>query len=76
MEELMALLKEIRPDVQFLGAKRLVDEGLLDSFDIVSIVGEIGERFRVEVPVEEITGENFNSPEAMLRMIERLKAEG
>jgi len=74
MEELLTLLKEIRPDVQFQSGKKLMDEGLLDSFDVVAIVGEIGERFQVDVPVEEITAENFNSPEAMLRMIERLKA--
>jgi len=76
MEELMALLKEIRPDVTFQSGKKLMDDGVLDSFDVVSIVGEIGERFQVDVPVEEITAENFNSPDAMLRMIERLKAEG
>lgn len=74
MEELLTLLSEIRPDVQFQGGKKLMDEGLLDSFDVVAIVGEIGERFQVDVPVEEINGENFNSPEAMLRMIVRLKA--
>ena len=74
MEELLELLMEIRPDIQFLGGEKLVDDGLLDSFDIVAIVGEIGERFNVDVPVEEINGQNFNSPEAMLRMIERLKA--
>jgi acyl carrier protein len=76
MEELMALLKEIRPDVTFQSDKMLMDDGVLDSFDVVSIVGEIAERFQVDVPVEEITAENFNSPDAMLRMIERLKAEG
>ena len=74
MEELLELLMEIRPDIQFLGGEKLVDDGLLDSFDVVAIVGEIGERFQVDVPVEEINGQNFNSPEAMLRMIERLKA--
>ena len=74
MEELLELLMEIRPDIQFLGGEKLVDDGLLDSFDIVAIVGEIGERFQVDVPVEEINGQNFNSLEAMLRMIERLKA--
>ena len=53
-----------------------MDDGVIDSFDVVSIVGEIGERFQVDIPVEDITAENFNSPEAMLLMIERLKAEG
>ncbi len=76
MEELLAILKEIRPDVAFQSGKKLMDDGVLDSFDVVSIVGEIGERFQVDIPVEEITAENFNSPDAMLRMIERLKAEG
>jgi acyl carrier protein len=76
MNELMALLKEIRPDIDFAGGKKLMEDGVIDSFDVVAVVGEIGERFQVEVPVEEITAENFNSPEAMLLMIERLKAEG
>ena len=76
MEELLTLLKEIRPDVGFQSGKKLMDDGLLDSFDVVAIVGEISERFLVDVPVEEITAENFNSPEAMLCTIERLKAEG
>lgn len=74
MDELMALLREIRPDVSFYSGRRLIDDGILDSFDIVAIVGEIGERFQVDVPVEELSGENFNSPEAILRMIERIKA--
>lgn len=76
MDELMELLKEIRPDVEFQSGKKLMDDGVLDSFDVVSIVGEISARIQVDVPVEEITNENFNSPDAMLRMIERLKAEG
>ena len=74
MDELMALLKEIRPDVSFHSDMNLIDDAILDSIDIVSIVSEIGERFQVDISVDQLTSENFNSPEAILKMIERMKA--
>ena len=76
MEQLMTMLKEIRPDVAFEDAAALMDDGLLDSFDIVAIVGEISSAYGITVPVEEVRNENFNSAKAMLEMIERIKAEG
>ncbi len=73
MEELLKLLSEIRPDVDFATGERLMDDAILDSFDVVAIVGEIASAFDVRVPVEEIKNENFNSAQAMLDMINRLK---
>lgn len=76
MDQLLAILKEVRPDVDFAATNNLMDDGVLDSFDIVAIVGEISVQFDVRVPVEEITNDNFNSTADMLTMIERLRAEG
>jgi len=75
MEELLELLKEIRSDVDFEKEENLVDDGLIDSFDIVSIISEIGERFDVEITVDDILPENFNSAKAIYALIERLKEE-
>ena len=75
MEQLMGILKDLRPDVDFLTADRLIDDEVLDSFDIISLVGEINETFDVEIGVEELLPENFNSAEAMMALIKRLSEE-
>ena len=76
MNKLLTILREICPDVAFDTEENLMDSGAIDSFDIVAIVGEIGAAYSIQVPVEEIKSENFNSAKAMLAMIERVKAEG
>ncbi len=76
MEKLLSILKEIRPDVDFSSANNLMDGGTLDSFDIVAIIGEISSQFSIQVPVEEIKSENFNSVSDMLTMVQRIQAEG
>ncbi len=75
MEELLELLKEIRSDVDFEKEEKLVDDGIIDSFDIVSIISEISERFDVEITVDDILPENFNSATLIYALIERLKEE-
>lgn len=75
MEEIIEILKQFRPDIDFENQKNLIGDGLLDSLDIVSIVSEFDSEFDIEIPVEEITPENFNSVQAMNGLIERLKDE-
>ncbi len=75
MDELKEILSEIRPDVDFGTEKHLIDNGILDSFDIISIVGEINTAFDVEINVEYLLPENFNSMEAMYELICKLQDE-
>ncbi|MBQ2583017.1 MAG: acyl carrier protein [Erysipelotrichaceae bacterium] len=75
MEELLEVLKEIRSDVDFEKEEKLVDDGIIDSFDIVSIISEISERFDVEITVDDILPENFNSATLIYALIERIKEE-
>ena len=75
-DELMEILTEIRPDVDFENETSLIDDGILDSMDIVSLVGELDDAFDVTVGVENLLPENFNSVDAMLKLIERLQDEG
>ena len=75
MEQILKILEGVRPDVDFAREKKLIDDGVLDSFDIISIVGELCEAFDVEIDAEELESENFNSAEAMLELIERLREE-
>ena len=75
MDELKDILSEIRPDLDFETEKHLIDDGILDSFDIISIVGEINTEFGVEINVEYLLPENFNSMEAMYELICKLQDE-
>ncbi len=73
MEELLTLLQEIRPDVDFVNETELVDDGILDSMDIVSIISEIDDRFGVQIRITELDPDNFNSAENLWKLIEELK---
>lgn len=70
--KIIKLLKDIRSDVDFEKENALVTNGVLDSFDIISIVAAFGEEFQLDIPVEEINEENFDSVDAMERMIIKL----
>ena len=72
MEKLEEILRELRPDIDLEG-KAFVDDGVLDSFDIVTLVGEIVDAFEVEIAVEDIIPENFNSVDAIMELINRKK---
>lgn len=75
MEKLLEILAELHPDVDFETEGRLIDDKILDSFDIVTIVAEIDAEFDVAIPAEELLPENFNSAKALWALIERLTDE-
>ena len=75
IEKILELLKEMKPGFDFTGRTDLVDSGDFDSFDVISLVSEMNEAFQIDVPVEEIVPENFNSLEAIKALAERLLEE-
>ena len=75
MEKLMEILKSIRSDIDFEKEENLVDDGIIDSFDVVSIVGELCDIYDISITAEDIEPENFNSAAAMLKLVERLLDE-
>ena len=75
MEKILEILKEIRPDVDFENEKLLIDDHILDSFDIISIVGAFNDEFDIEIDVEDLEPANFNTVEAMQQLIEKLQNE-
>lgn len=72
-ENVLAVLKEVRPDVDFLNEAELIDEGILDSFDIISIVSELNERFEIDITADELEPENFNTLDAIVALVESLQ---
>lgn len=73
MDKLMGILLEINPDIDYERETALIDAGLLDSFDIVTLVSEIDDVFGVEIPAQALTPENFNSAKALYGLIRRLQ---
>lgn len=74
-EKLEEILLDMHPDIDFRKEEALVDDKILDSFDLVNLVVEIGEVFDVEVTPEDFIRENFNSLERLCKMIVRLQEE-
>ena len=70
MEKLLEILGKIKPDVDFKTAENLIEDGILDSFDIVTLVAQISDEFDVEISVKDIIPENFYSAETIYKLIE------
>ena len=75
MEELLELLKEVLPNVNWEVEKNLVDDGVLDSIDIITIISEITDEYDVKISTDEMKAENFNSAEAIYEMIQTLQED-
>lgn len=72
MDKLLEILKSVRDDVDFENETKLIDNEILDSFDIVSIVGELCDAYDITITVDDMEPENFNSAQAILALVERL----
>lgn len=75
MEELLEILQELHSDIDFESEDKLVDNKILDSFDLVTLVTELGDTFDIEITAKDFVPENFNSAKAMWAMVERLMDE-
>lgn len=73
MEKLLELLKNVRPDVDFEKEDALIDDGILDSFDVVTIISDIDDVFGVQIRISELDPENFNSANAIWDLIQELQ---
>lgn len=74
-EQLLEILMDLRPDVEFENETKLIDKGILDSFDLLSLVGEMNDEFDIEINVTVLLPENFNSVDGMVELIKKLQEE-
>jgi acyl carrier protein len=72
IDKLLAILNDLHPDIDFAAHTALIGEGVLDSFDIVTVVADVDDAYGVSIPAEEILPENFNSAQALFALIQRL----
>lgn len=75
MDELLRIMSEIKPDVDFDTATTLIDDDMIDSLDIIAIVSEVNDTFDIEIDVNDLMPENFNSAESLWNLICNLQEE-
>ncbi len=74
-EKVLEVLSSEFPQIDFTASDALVDDGIIDSLTIVSIISTLNMEFDIEIPYEEIIEENFNSIKGLAAMVERLQNE-
>ena len=74
-QQLLILLRDLHPDIDFTAEEGLIDRKILTSFDVVSIVAELSETYDVELRAVDIVPENFNSAWALFALIARIENE-
>ena len=74
MEKIIKILKNIKPDIDVTN-NNLIDEEILDSFDIVTIVSAVDEEFDIQITARDIVPENSNSVEAIYNLVKKLEEE-
>ena len=75
MEELLEILNEINPDIDYDTEDNLIDGKIYDSFSIINLISEICDTFDIEISPKWMRNENFNSVERMWEMIQKIQEE-
>lgn len=75
MEKVIEILKGVRSDIDYEKETALIDDGIIDSFDVVSIISELTTEFDVEIGIDDMIPENFNSAAAIYALVERILDE-
>lgn len=73
--KILTILEGVKDGIDYEKEKKIIDDGLFDSFDIVSLVVALNEEFDIEIDVDELVAENFNSIEGMLDLVKKKEEE-
>ena len=72
-ERILQILQVVRHDVDFENERKLIDNGVLDSFDLISIVSGLNDEFEIEITADELEAENFNMLDAIVALVESMQ---
>ena len=75
MDNIIEILEQIKPEVDFNTEENLIEEEILDSFDIVTLVAKLNDEFDIEISPADLIPENFNSAEKIYELVTRLEEE-
>lgn len=74
-EKVLEILQGVNADIDYENEKALIDDEILNSFDVVAIISDLGDEFDIDISVDEMIPENFNSLDAVVAMVARLAEE-
>ena len=74
-ETILSILADIVEEENLATCTTLIDDGILSSLDIIQLIGALNDEFDLSIPATEIVTDNFNSVDAMARMVARLTEE-
>jgi acyl carrier protein len=74
-EQVLAILKEVKPTKNLENVTDIIEKGYIDSFELMSLVANLSEKFGVDITIEELIPENFNSVDAITKMVDALKKD-
>lgn len=72
-EQVSTILASVKPTKDFTGVDNIIEGGYLDSFELMALIAALSDELGVQIGIEEIVPENFNSVDAIVAMVERLK---
>ena len=75
MDDIIKILEQIKPGIDFKTEENLIEEEILDSFDIVTLVAKLNDEFDIEISPADLIPENFNSAEKIYELVTRLEEE-
>lgn len=75
MDKVIEILREVHPEIDYEKETGLIDKRIFDSFDVVTIVGELMDEFDIEITAEHMIPENFNSAAAIWKLVNSLEEE-
>jgi acyl carrier protein len=75
MDTVLEILKEIHPGIDYETETALIDDGLLDSFNVIAIVTELNSRFGIKISISDLVAQNFNSMQAIHALVEHHRRE-
>lgn len=70
-EQILAILKEVKPNKNLENVVDIIEGGYIDSFELIALISNINEKYGIEITIEDLIPENFNSVDAMTQLIER-----
>jgi acyl carrier protein len=65
-QKLFKILAELHPEIDYTSSKNLIEDGLLDSFDMILLITELEKSFDVRIPGDEIRAENFKDIDTII----------
>jgi len=71
MQKVLSILQDIRPEFSFAESNDFIAEGMLDSFDVVTLVAELDKAFSISIQGTDIVPENFRSMESLRTLLQQ-----